>query len=87
MESRARAAVALVAVDAVLDELVPDRRRASPELFGNLRHGSAASGEELNPLAFVYGHLFHGLCFLSFLRVAVAIGGTRLRDGDGNGIE
>ena len=59
-----RVAVALVAVDAVLDELVPDRRRASPELFGDLQHGPAASGEELNPLAFVYGHLFHGFYVL-----------------------
>ena len=60
-----RASSALVAVEAVLDELVADSRRAPPELRRDLRDGPSAPGEELNPLPFVCDHLVH--CFSPFV--------------------
>ena len=83
--------MALIAVDAVLDELVADRRRAAAQLAGGLRDRPPASDEELNPVPFVYDHLFHGV--LSF-RVgdgvrgmrpeSVVVGGIEYRIGTGS---
>ena len=65
-----RASSAFVAVEAVLDELVADSRRAPPELRRDLRDGPSAPGEELNPLPFVCDHLVH--CFSPFVLAAAS---------------
>ena len=56
-----RASVALVARDAVLLELVPDRRRGPAEVLGDLLAGASASRQELDASPVSLVHVFHGL--------------------------
>jgi len=54
-----RVSVALVARDAVFDELVADRGRGLLDVLGDFRDGKSAADEELNSVTYVYDHVLH----------------------------
>ena len=72
-----RASVALVTRDAVLEELVADRGRVSPDVLGDFWHGEAAPDEELYSVPYVDDHVFHGRILLVSFHVRSR--GTRHR--------
>ena len=72
-----RASVALVALDAPVQQLAGDRRLVSPEVLRDPRDGPSASGQELDPVPFLQFHLFH-FCF-SLVVARPEAGSTRSR--------
>ena len=60
-----RASVVLVAVDPAVQQLARDGRLRPPERFGYAGHVVSAAEHELDAVAFVLSHVFHG--FVPFM--------------------
>ena len=69
--------VALVAVDTMVEDFVPNRGRASSNLVCDCRYVEPARNKELNSVPDVNSHMFHG-CILSFFKPTPI--STRLSD-------